>query len=265
MGVLVPENLLSETGLQVGDQVNLAINTLDQAVEREMVIVGTYNYFPTVYPVGNPTLIVNLESIFDNPDGALGYDIWMKLREDADIPFLIYQIRKMMGEDRAVVQITGDGLNEVSESLEQPERVGVFGVLNVGFIVTGLMPAIGFILYSYASLRRRFIQLGILQAIGMSVRQLIGYITLEQCLLMGLAIFAGSLVGILTSYLFVPLLQVAAAGGVAVPPFEVLIGWREAIMIGFGFAIVLFLTILGTIYYLARIKVFQAVKMGETL
>ncbi len=264
-GVLVPESLLEQTGLQVGDQVNLAINTLDENIEREMVIVGTYRYFPTVYPVETPTLIVNLESVFDNPDAVIGYDVWMDVREDADISFLLYQIRKLMGEDNAVVRITGDGSNEIKDSLEQPERVGVFGVLNVGFIVTGLMPGIGFVLYSYASLRRRFIQLGILQAIGMSVRQLIGYLTMEQCLLMGLAILTGTVVGILTSYIFVPLLQVAAAGGVAIPPFEVLIGWREAFWISFAFAFVLFLTIIGTIFYLARIKVFQAVKMGETL
>jgi putative ABC transport system permease protein len=265
LGVLVPEYLLEETGLQVGDQINLAINTLDQSFEREMVIAGVYDYFPTVYPVKNPTLIVNLESIFDNPEAVIGYDIWLRLREDADIPFVIYQIRQLMGADRALVRTKGNAVNDYNESLEQAERVGVFGVLNVGFLVTGMMPAIGFVLYSYASLRRRFIQLGILQAIGMSVRQLIGYISLEQSLLMGLAILAGSLAGILTSYLFVPLLQVAAAGGVAVPSFKVLIGWREALAISLAFSIVLFLTIVGTIYYLARMKVFQAVKMGETL
>jgi putative ABC transport system permease protein len=164
------------------------------------------------------------------------------------------------------VKVNGDGMFELQRTMVQPERLGVFGILNVGFLVTGLMPGIGFILYSYASLRRRFIQLGILQAIGMSVRQLIGYLTLEQFLLMGLAILSGAAVGILTSYIFVPLLQVGASGGgVAIPPFEVLIGWNEAIIISLVFGGVLVLTILGTIFYLVRIKVFQAVKMGESL
>ncbi|RPJ38646.1 MAG: hypothetical protein EHM21_16585 [Chloroflexi bacterium] len=95
--------------------------------------------------------------------------------------------------------------------------------------------------------------------------QLIGYLVLEQFLLMGLAIGLGAAVGLLTSYLFVPLLQVSTTGAGAVPPFEVLIGWAESGWLSLAFAFILFLTVLGTIAYLAQIKVFQAVKMGETL
>jgi putative ABC transport system permease protein len=143
--------------------------------------------------------------------------------------------------------------------------VGLFGVLNVGFLTTGLMPGIGFVLYSYASLRRRFIQLGILQAIGLSVKQLIGYLASEQFLLMGLAISSGAAIGLVTCYLFVPFLQVGAAPGTPVPPFQVRIGWNESGWLSLAFGIVLFLTVLGTILYLIRLKVFLAVKMGETL
>ncbi len=263
--VLIPRNLAEERGLQIGDQINTSIVILNESIDNEMVITGFYDFFPTVYPDQRPTLITNLDSIFENPDAVIGYDHWLKLKEGTDIPLLLHQIRLLMGVPRAGVVITGDGYPAFTESLNQPERVGVFGVLNVGFIVTGLMPGIGFVLYSYASLRRRFIQLGILQAIGMSVRQLIGYLTLEQFLLMGLAIISGAGVGILTSYIFVPLLQYGATSGIPVPPFEVAIGWGEAIGLTLAFGVVLLLTILGTIYYLARIKVFQAVKMGESL
>jgi len=121
------------------------------------------------------------------------------------------------------------------------------------------------VLYSYASLRRRFIQLGILQAVGLSVVQLIGYLVLEQFLLMGLAILSGASIGLITSYLFLPFLQVSSTPGPVIPPFDVLIGWTESGMLSLGFGLVLFVTILGTVIYLARIKVFQAVKMGEAL
>jgi putative ABC transport system permease protein len=149
--------------------------------------------------------------------------------------------------------------------MDQPERVGVFGVLNVGFIMTGLMPGIGFVLYSYASLRRRFIQLGILQAIGLSMKQLIGYLALEQTLLMGLAIASGAFIGLIASQLFVPFLQVGSSPGAPIPPFEVLIGWSESAWLSLGFGLVLFMTMVGTILSLVRMKVFQAVKMGESL
>jgi len=121
------------------------------------------------------------------------------------------------------------------------------------------------VLYSYASLRRRFIQLGILQAIGLLVRQLVGYLASEQLLLMGIAISGGAIVGLGTSYIFVPFLQTGASPGGQVPPFQVFVGWTEAGWLSLGFGVVLFVTMLGTIAYLVRLKVFQAVKLGETV
>jgi len=124
------------------------------------------------------------------------------------------------------------------------------------------MPAIGFILYSYASLRRRFIQLGILQAIGLSVRQLIGYLASEQLLLMSFAILGGALVGLGASHIFVPFLQAEVQ---PVPPFQIFSGLYEAAWLSLIFAGVLLLTMIGTIAYLTRLKVFQAIKLGETV
>jgi putative ABC transport system permease protein len=189
----------------------------------------------------------------------------LDVREGTDINLLMYQMRNMIDPNRGMVEIRGNAYGDVQEMMERPERVGLFGILNVGFIATGLMPGIGFVLYSYASLRRRFIQLGILQAIGLSVKQLVGYIVLEQFLLMSLAISIGAAVGLITSNLFVPFLQVNASRTAPVPPFEVLIGWAESGWLSLAFGLVLFLTILGTIWYLAQMKVFQAVKMGEAM
>jgi putative ABC transport system permease protein len=265
MGVLVPQSLAQKVGFRSGDHLMLSINILGQNIERDMIMVGTYNQFPTVYPGKDPTLIVNLDSIFDNPDSAVGYDLWLKLRKNTDVHLLQYQIRQLLGAEHTLVKVNGNAFDDLRLSMDRPERMGLFGIINVGFIATGLMPGIGFVLYSYASLRRRFIQLGILQAIGLSVAQLIGYLVLEQFLLMGLAILLGAAIGLLSSYLFVPFLQVSATGAGAIPPFEVLIGWAESGWLSLAFAFILFLTVLGTIAYLAQIKVFQAVKMGETL
>jgi putative ABC transport system permease protein len=164
-----------------------------------------------------------------------------------------------------IVQIRGNAPAAIERGQAQAERVGLFGVLNIGFLTAGLMPGIGFVLYSYASLRQRFIQLGILQAIGLRVSQLVGYLVSEQLLLMSIAILGGAAVGLWTSNLFIPFLQTGVSPEAQVPPFKVLIGWTEAGWLSLGFGVVLFLTMIGTIIYLVRLKVFQAVKLGETL
>lgn len=264
-GLLVPAGMLEEIGLRIGDELNVDMMVVDQNTSLKMVIVGTYDYFPTVFPGQRPTLVFNLEALFDDPDSAVGYDVWLNLRPDTDMKALDYQIRQLIGLNQAVIEVQGNAFQEVKEMLDQPERVGLFGVLNVGFIATGLMPGIGFVLYSYASLRRRFIQLGILQAIGLSVKQLVGYLALEQFLLMGIALACGAGIGLATSKLFVPFLQIGAGRTAPVPPFEVLIGWSESAWLSLAFGLVLFMTMIGTIWYLAHMKVFQAVKMGEAM
>lgn len=263
--VLIPRKVARDSGLQVGDQIDTTILVMEQPINKSLIVTGIYDYFPTVYPGDAPVLLMNLDSVFDNPEAVVGYDLWLKLKEDADVNLVLRQVANIAGGDRAVVEVTGDAKREMKEQMDQPERVGLFGILNVGFLMTGLMPGIGFILYSYASLRRRFIQLGILQAIGISVKQLIGYLASEQVILMGLAIFGGLGIGLAASYLFVPFLQVSATAGPPVPPFEVLIGWVESIVISFIFFLVLVATMVGTISSLMRMKVFQAVKMGESL
>lgn len=265
--VLVPRSLAKEKGFRIGDRLQVSVAILEQKVEKEMVITGFYDYFATVFPADKPTLIVNLDSIFDNPDSAVGYDIWLKLKPDAEIKLVVYQLARLIGGPMGdgVVKIRGNAFTAVKDMMAEPERVGIFGILNVGFLMTGMMPGIGFVLYSYASLRRRFIQLGILQAIGLSIKQLIAYLASEQFILMGVAILSGACVGLLTSYLFVPFLQIGVSTGVPVPPFEVLIGWVESGILSLVFGAVLFLTMVGTIISLVRMKVFQAVKMGETL
>lgn len=265
MGVLVQNSILDEIGLKVGDRINADIRVIDQNTSLELVILGTYDYFPTIYPSKKPTFILNLETLFDDPEGVVGYDVWLNLRPDTDMELLQDQMRGLISQDRAVIEVKGNAYEDVQKMIDQPERVGLFGVLNVGFIATGLMPGIGFVLYSYASMRRRFIQLGILQAIGLSVKQLIGYLALEQFLLMGIAIGCGAAIGLVTSNMFVPFLQLGASGAAPVPPFEVLIGWGESAWLSVAFGLVLFLTMLGTIWYLAHMKVFQAVKMGEAM
>ena len=164
-----------------------------------------------------------------------------------------------------MVAVKGNAIKQIQELLDQPEWVGLFGILSVGFLLTGLMACIGFVLDTFASLRKHYVQLGILQAIGLSSRQLISYLVLERVILMIIALGCGTGIGFLTSVMFVPILQVSAASGTPIPPFLVLIGWVQSSWLILTFGVVLLAAIIATIGYLVRIKIFQAVKMGETI
>jgi hypothetical protein len=80
-----------------------------------------------------------------------------------------------------------------------------------------------------------------------------------------IALSCGTAVGYLTSIMFVPLLQISTAPGTPVPPFEVMIAWSQSSWLILIFGLVLLTAIVTTISYLMQIKIFQAVKMGESI
>jgi len=217
-------------------------------------------------PSGRPTIILNLDSLFAHPDEVIGYDFWFKLRPNTDIKLLDYQIRQMIGLNIARSKNVGTRQEvNLKTDQEKPERVGLFGILNVGFLATGLMPGIGFVLY-FLCFAATPLYPARYPPGHRVIREAaeIGYLVTEQFLLDGNSKYRVELASAcLPVYIFVPFLQVGGAPGVQVPPFKVLIGWAEAGWLSLGFSAVLFLTTLGTVAYLARLKVFQAVKNGR--
>jgi len=230
-----------------------------------MVIVGTYNYFPTIYPSNTPTMIANLGQLFGRPEAATNYDVWLSLQDGASAQAVASDLQRQAYQNGEAVDIRQNALLEIQTLMGQPEWVGLFGILSVGFLLTGLMACIGFVLDTFASLRQHFIQLGILMAVGLPNAQVISYLVLERLFLMGIAIAGGAGIGFLLCVLFIPLLQINSAGVSPVPPFEVLIGWTESTWLIVAFGVVLLIAVIGTIGYLVRIKIFQAVKLGESI
>jgi putative ABC transport system permease protein len=154
---------------------------------------------------------------------------------------------------------------EILAQQSRPERQGLFGLLSAGFLAAALMTALGFMLYALFSFRRRFIEMGMLRAIGLSVRQMIGLLAAELASLILLGIGVGTALGILASGLFVPFLKVGATTEALYPPFQIQIAWTSIFEIYLLLA-ALFLAGLGVLgALLVRMKIFQAIKLGESI
>ena len=266
-GVLVEPAYLKSTGLRIGDpiQVSANIGMLDQGFNEQMVIVGVYNYFPTVYPSNIPTMIANLGELFGTPEAATDYDVWLSIQDGASVQAVVNDLKKEAAQHDEAVDIRKNAFQEIQTLSGQSEWLGLFGILSVGFLLTGLMACIGFVMDTFASLRKHFIQLGILMAVGLPNAQVVSYLVLERLFLMGIAMAGGTGIGFSLCVLFIPLFQINTAGVSPVPPFVVLIGWTESIWLIVAFGVVLLIAVIGTIGYLVQIKIFQAVKLGESI
>ncbi|MHB9033993.1 MAG: hypothetical protein ACYC6L_13220, partial [Anaerolineae bacterium] len=71
--------------------------------------------------------------------------------------------------------------------------------------------------------------------------------------------------GLISSNLYIPFLQVGYTASDLIPPYLVNIAWPDIIKAVAAILVTSLVTNLGVIWFLSRIKVFEALKLGESL
>lgn len=279
-GVLVPDNLLTKQKLKVGDTLKLGVTTgvAGQSIPMETQIVGTFELFPTWYPEQGTMIVGNLEELTLRAGTEYPHEIWLGTRRNADPEFISYAVRGfsiLLDRQADQSKLVQNGLNtivqewssaelNIREEQRRPERQGLFGLLSVGFVSSALLTVLGFLLYALFSFRRRFIEMGMLRAIGLSIQQMTSLLAAELAFLVLLGIGVGTLLGVFASRLFVPFLQIGASTQSQYPPFQIEIAWLSIAEIYVLFALLFFAALSALSALLVRMKIFQAIKLGET-
>jgi putative ABC transport system permease protein len=147
----------------------------------------------------------------------------------------------------------------------RPERQGLFGLLSVGFTALALLTVLGFLLYALFSFRRRFIELGMLRAIGLSAWQMMIFLSAELAFLLTVGLAAGTGLGVWISNLFIPFLQIGEKQIAHIPPYLVQVDWSRVFQIYILFGLLFLVALTALAALLLRMKIFQAVKMGEAV
>lgn len=261
-GVLVPYEFLGASGLAVGDLVRLEVTLLDTEVTLEAQVVGAFEYFPTWYPSQNGALFVgNLDHLFELTGGEAPYNVWIRTGPGFDET----AFEEAVAQRASVTWSYDEPYSAVQREQGRPERQGLFGLLSIGFMAAALVTVVGFFVYALFSFRRRFIELGILRAVGLSQRQMVVFVGSELGSLVLSGLVLGTLLGAWVSRLFIPYLQVADSAADLVPPYLVEIAWPAVFQIYLLFLLlfVLVLAVLGLV--LRRMRIFQAIKLGETV
>jgi putative ABC transport system permease protein len=224
----------------------------------DFVVVGILPYWPTQYPDQSPFVITNLDYLYDQLP-IMPYEVWLKMKPDAKVAPIVEELQKA-GIEIANVK---DVRSELITQSKLPTRGGVFGILSLGFLVSVIVTLTGYVLYWFFNLSGRVVQFGVLRAMGLSRRQLTGMLLLEQLFTAGLSIGLGILIGKITSLIFLPFLQTAENVADTVPPFRVVFDSKDTNQL---YAVVGFMMVTGAVLlflHIRRLRVHQAVKMGE--
>lgn len=277
-GIYVTQAFLDSQGLKVGDPFRLMLNTYEDTTLLELQILGVVKLFSTWYPENGPLFVGNLDYYYQAAGIEYPYEVWLKTDPGADQRHIVATVRGLtalldIGVDTK--KVVEDGLNifvnkwdsarlQIFAEQRQPQRQGLFGLLSVGFIASALLTVLGFLLYALFSFRRRFIELGVLRAVGLSTAQMTLLLAWELASLILVGMVAGTVLGVWVSAWFIPYLQVGIEASARIPPFVVAIAWNAIVRIYILFGILFMGALGGLTALLVRMKIFQAVKLGET-
>ncbi|MFC4600131.1 ABC transporter permease [Cohnella hongkongensis] len=254
---LVSAGFAERYGVKEGDPLTVSVGYGSEPVD--LVVVGIVPYWPSLYPDESPFIVANLEYVYMQVD-KIPYEVWLKMESGAKLAPVLETLTQ---RDIALVRAE-DVRGELAERRQHPAQGGVFGILSLGFLISLLVSFLGFVIFWFFTLSRRVVQLGVLRAMGLSRGQLARMLLLEQLLTTGLSVLAGGGLGMLAGRLFLPFLQGgAAAGAREVPPLRIVFESGDTAKLAAAVGMMLAAGACLFILQLRRLRIAQAVKLGE--
>jgi hypothetical protein len=227
------------TGLEVGETVTAT--SVGQRLPIE--ILGTVAEFPPLDP-GQPFVLVDRTTLDLARFAATGQtppiDEWWLDVDEGDGEAVADAVRGSPIAASLVIDRATLG-----ESLAtDPVSLGIIGALGLGAVAALVFAAIGFIVSATVSTTERMGEFALLQALGLSGRQLVVWLSLESAFLLGIGLLAGVALGLLLAWLVLPFATLTATGAAAVPAPVVVVPWAAILPASLLAAVLLAVTML---------------------
>jgi putative ABC transport system permease protein len=260
--VLVSRNFMETNGLTIGDFVELDLRSAGETFTLSLRIVGVLDYFPRWYPEDQGALFVaNLDYLFEQAQIELPNLVLARVNSE----FTKRDLERALIPMGVSAVTIDEPVSRIVREQHRPERQGLFGLLSIGFIASSMATVIGFLLYTVFSYQKRYVELGILRAVGLPQGSMMFAIAWELALLIFVGLSFGLLIGLTVSLMYIPYMQFVSNLSGIVPPYLVTIAWVQIGQIALLFVLAFVVIMLVLIAILRRMRIFQAVKLGESL
>ena len=258
MPVIANRAFLAATASATGDTITLSVD----GASRRVSIAGVVDAFPTTDPE-RPLLIVDeptlgLMRLQANGIARSADEWWIQAPDDRQ-EALAEALRDSPFDSAQVVSAVGR-----SRSLStDPVAIGIIGALTLGFVATGLFAIVGLTVTAAVSARERRTEFALLRALGLSGRQLSGWLWLENGSLVLVSLLFGTGLGLLMGWIVLPFVTVTQRATAPVPPVIVEMPWDRILLLDVASALALGVAVVAIGSVLRRLGVGSVLRMGE--
>ncbi|MBC7234661.1 MAG: FtsX-like permease family protein [Chloroflexi bacterium] len=257
--LLMPRATAAELSLEPGSALRVTLIVGEDRLPFEFKLVGTFDYFPTMFPEEAPLFVANLSYLQTQTAGMIPHGLWVRLEPTADSETVSAEIRRRALQG---LEETGNLPNILAEDRARLERVGLFGMLSVSFLAGALLAAAGFMLHTASTIQTRGIRYAAMRALGLDRGTILSALFIEYALTLGYGVASGIGLGIVAAQLYVPFIQVTEQAKVPVPPFIPLIDHEKIPWLATSMLLVMILAEGVVLVRLLRIRVFEALRLG---
>lgn len=263
-GVIVSTAFRDTIGYQLGDTVFYSID----GHQTRGIICGFVDYFPGFQPTvtvqyrgretkqANFLIVANLAQL-QSVIGIQPYEVWIDVTDTTEP---VYQYIEEQGiKLNAFTDATQELIEHKNDALLQ----GTNGMLTVGFLIVLLLCVIGFMIFWVLSIKQRTLQFGVFRAMGMTMGEVVLMLVNEQLFISGCAAATGVAVGMISSRLFIPLIQIAYQKAEQVLPLQVISETQDTVQIILVVSAMIVCCIVALGIFISRTGIAQALKLGE--
>ena len=266
-GVLVSRNFQTVQDYKVGDKLTFYDSLGKSYVVK---IVDFVDYWPGYAP---ETLKLNSDGTVETRAGylvvanyafmkekwgSLPYEVWIAMDETYH-----EEIYQWVQDNDVHLRKYVNRLDNMEKVMEDPLLQGTNGVLTMGFIVTMILCAVGYMIYWIMSIRSREMLFGVLRACGMHKGELFHMLMNEQIFSGVFSVLAGIGIGKIASRMYVPMLQTAYAASNQVLPMQLITNQTDMLRLYSVIIVTMAICLLVLIGLVFKLNVAKALKLGE--
>lgn len=273
--VLISSNLAKKYDVKIGDEISYSryspIDKKETYAKTTGVVAGILDAFPgyesTSYRMNSTGemqeeehyLIVANYSVVINAFQKTPYEMWMRLSSDADVDKITETMTGMGIDLKSMVNCEEEVQRQRDSSMIQITN----GMFSIGFIVSLLICAVGFLIFWVLTIKEREMLYGIYRAMGMSMKEIIKMLVTEQIFSSLLAALSGFGVGVITTVLFTKLISVVYLPKKHNIPMEIFVKPEDSIKIVVIIAIAFTACFMIMRRTVKNMNITKALKMGE--
>ena len=260
--LLISRPALEQGRAQIGDELRIRVGTMPMAFR----VAAVFDHFPTWDPgVDPPLLIADRGALFARifSSAAAGTslavldELWLAAPLSAIAPLL--EAEEIPLDAAEIITAPSARADLQADPLLVAAWNGVF----IGALAAVAVAAsFGLVVLMSVTAQARRVEFAVCQSVGMSVRQILGLIAIEQIAVIAVGLGAGLLVGTQAGAVLLDFFSLTPEGRDVVPPLQFLVDW-QAVAIQFGALGALFtLNLAAFLFFLRRIELHGALRLA---